>query len=177
MSQTPIAERQLTSDDGSGITIRIYAPTPETEPIPHWECDFEIQGAIDARQHGSGEDSFQALVGAFQGVRRYLDDSGLVLTWNGLEPGEHYVPMIVPHFFGLGFTRELEDEIDRRIAALGPKLTLRSLDALMQRIDEGAPHDELVETLNAIASSPGANDPQVVEALQKARSMLDAARP
>jgi hypothetical protein len=120
MTQTLIAERQLTTDDGRAVTIKIYVPTHHTDPRIPWQCDFEIEGAIDVRQHGSGMDSFQALVNAFQGVRKYLDDSGLVLTWNGLEPGEHYVPMIVPHYFGLAFTRELEEEIDRRLAAHKP---------------------------------------------------------
>jgi hypothetical protein len=179
---TPIATHDLTTADGQSVTIEIYTPTPDLtsssgtseDGVPEvWHCDFRLTGAIDASQHGCGVDSFGALINAIQGVRKYLDNSGLVLTWNGAEPGEHWVPFLVPQYFGPAFEREILDDIDRRIAALGPKLILRSLDALMQRIDEGAPYDELVETLNAIASAPSATDPQVVEALQQARSKLD----
>ena len=179
MTQTPIAKRRLSvdGDPGRTVMITIYVPRLDPDPALDWRCDFEIRGAVDESEHGNGIDSLQALVNAIQGVRKYLDDSGLVLTWNGAEPGQHWVPYTVPQFFDLAFEREIIEEIDRRIAALGPKLTLRSLDALMQRIDEGAPYDELVETLNAIASSASVTDPQVVEALQQARSMLDAARP
>jgi hypothetical protein len=180
---TPIATHDLTTGDGRSVTIEIYTPTPDlaspsstpSSGVPEvWHCDFRLTGAIVASQHGSGVDSFGALVNAIQGVRKYIDDSGLVLTWNGAEPGEHWVPFLVPQYFGLAFEREILDEIDRRVAALGSKRILSALRALTQRLDEGAPYDELVETLNAIASSPSANDPQVAEALRQARSMLDA---
>jgi hypothetical protein len=120
MSQTPIAERQLTTEDGRAVTIQIYPPTPETDPSPHWRCEFEIRGAIDEIEHGSGLDSFQALVNAIQGVRKYLDDSGLSLTWAGGEPGDHGVPCVVPQFFGRAFAKDIEDEIDRRLASHRP---------------------------------------------------------
>lgn len=61
-----------------------------------------------------------ALVNAIQGVRKYLDDSGLSLTWDGLEPRDHGVPRIVPQFFGHAFAKDIEDEIDRRLAAHKP---------------------------------------------------------
>lgn len=120
MTQTVIAERTLTTDDGRAVTIEIYAPTMESQPIPHWRCEFEVRGAIDQTEHGSGLDSFQAIVNALQGVRKYLDDSGLSLTWAGGEPGDHGVPRIVPQFFGREFAKDIEAEIDRRVAAHRP---------------------------------------------------------
>jgi hypothetical protein len=173
----PIAERVLTADDGRSVTVAIHVPEPDPDPTGDWRCEVRVQGAVNDQHWVHGLDGMSALENAFQFIRKTLDDSGLVLSWAGGEPGDHGVSRVVPGFLGRAFARDIEEEIDRRMAALGPKLMLRSLDALMQRIDAGAPYDELVETLNAIASAPGADDPQVAEALQKARSMLDASRP
>ena len=122
MIQTPIAERVLTvdGDPGRTVIITIYTPTLESQPTTHWRCEFELRGAVNETEHGSGVDALQALVNAFQGVRKYLDDSGLSLTWAGGEPGDHGVPRIVPQFFGRDFARDIEDEIDRRLAAHKP---------------------------------------------------------
>jgi hypothetical protein len=43
-----------------------------------------------------------------------------VLNWAGGEPGDHGVSRVVPGFFGRAFARDIEDEIDRRIAAHRP---------------------------------------------------------
>ena len=118
---TPIAERSLTTDDGRVVTISIHAPEPEPDTLHGgWRCAFRLSGAINVSRYAYGVDSFQALEIAFQGLRKYIDDSGLVLTWNGMETGDHGVPMLVLHIFGLKFTRELEAEIDRRMAAHKP---------------------------------------------------------
>jgi hypothetical protein len=119
-TQTPIAERLLTTD-GRAVTIAIYAPEPDpASPHGDWRCEFRLTGALDADAYGHGLDSLQALGNAIQGVRMYLDDSGLSLTWDGLEPGDHGVPRIVPQFFGRAFAKDIEDEIERRIAAHKP---------------------------------------------------------
>lgn len=173
---SPIAERVLTAEGGGVVSIVLYAPEPDpaSPGDANWRCAFRLTGCtLDVSQHGRGMDSLGAVVNAIQGVRRYIDESGLVLTWNGDEPGRHWVPYQVPQFFDLAFEREIIDEIDRRVAALGPKLTLAALRTLTQRIAEFAPRDEVVASLDALASGPGSDDRHVKEALQQTRAMLD----
>ena len=118
---TPIAERLLTTEDGRTVTIALYAPEPDpASPHGDWRCAFRLTGTLDADAYGHGLDGLSALVNAIQGVRYYLDASGLVLTWAGGEPGDHGVPRVVPQFFGRAFAKDIEDEIDRRIAAHKP---------------------------------------------------------
>ena len=117
---TAIAERMLATDDGRAVTVEIHAPEPDPDPTGDWRCAFRLTGALDANAYGHGLDSLSALINAIQGVRKYLDDSGLSLTWVGDEPGDHGVPRVVPQFLGRQFARDIEDEIDRRIAAIKP---------------------------------------------------------
>lgn len=118
---TTIAERAITTDDGRAVTVEIHAPEPDpASPHGDWRCAFRLTGALDADDYGHGLDGLSALVNAIQGVSKYLDDSGLVLNWVGGEPGDHGVPRIIPQSFGRAFARDIEDEIDRRIAALTP---------------------------------------------------------
>ena len=122
MTQIPIVERVLTvdGDPSRTVVVTIYAPSPDPDPAMDWKCDFRVHGAVDEHRGAHGLDGFQALIQAIQGVRKVLDDSGLSLTWAGGEPGDHGVPRIVPQFFGRAFARDVEDEIDRRIAAHKP---------------------------------------------------------
>ena len=118
---TPIAERVLTTDDGRAVTVVIYAPEPDpASQHGDWRCAFRLTGALDADAYGHGLDALSALESSIQGARKYLDDSGLSLTWAGGEPGDHGIPSIVPQFFGRAFAKDIEDEIARRIAAHKP---------------------------------------------------------
>lgn len=118
---TPIAVRDLATEDGRTVTIEIYAPEPDPDDAHGGtRCAFRLSGAIDVQRYARGEDALQALTIAFQGLRKYIDDSGLVLTWGEMETGDHGVPLLVLRIFGLQFTRELEAEIDRRMVAHRP---------------------------------------------------------
>jgi hypothetical protein len=107
-------------DPSRTVVVTIYPPEPDPDPTGDWQCKFRFHDALDEQHAAHGLDALQALIMATQGIRKALDDSGLTLTWAGGEPGDHGVPRIVPQFFGLAFTRELEGEIDRRIAAHKP---------------------------------------------------------
>jgi hypothetical protein len=117
-----IADRVLSVDGEPGriVTVTIYAPEPDHDSGTDWRCELRVQGALDARDTAHGVDALQALINAIQGVRSALDDSGLSLTWAGGERGDHGVPRIVPMLFGRAFARDVEDEIDRRLAAHEP---------------------------------------------------------
>ncbi len=93
-----IAERVLSVDGEPGriITVTIYEPEPDREAGEGWLCELRIQGALRQRDRAHGLDALQALSNAIQSARRFLDDSGLSLTWAGGEPGDHGVPRIVP---------------------------------------------------------------------------------
>jgi hypothetical protein len=117
----PIAERALSADDGQTVTVEIYAPEPDpASSFGDWRCPFRLRGALDIDDAGHGVDSLQALLNATQGARKYLDGSGLVLTWAGGEPGVLGIPRVVPEMFGRAFAQDIEGEIDRRVTALGP---------------------------------------------------------
>jgi hypothetical protein len=118
---TSIAERILKTPEGRTVTIEIHAPEPDPDPTGDWQCLTRIHGELDANHAVHGLDAFQALENATQFIRKTLDDSGLALTWaGGGDPGDHGFACTVPQFFGRAFAREIEDEIDRRIAAHKP---------------------------------------------------------
>lgn len=115
-----IAERVLATDDGRTVTVEVHAAELDPDPTGDWQCLVRIHGALDARHFVHGLDALQALENALQWIRKTLDDSGLTLTWAGGEPGDHGFARSVPMFFGRSFARDIEDEIDRRVAAHKP---------------------------------------------------------
>lgn len=97
------------------IVITIGKPRPEPDPSV-WECSYLVEGIPNARRKLShGVDSLQAFQNAIQGVRNDLIASGLVLTWEGGEPGEVGFPRNVPTFEGSGFREKIERYMDREL--------------------------------------------------------------
>jgi hypothetical protein len=62
-----------------------------------------------------GEDSFQALIMALEGIRMVLENQDLDWSWI-IEEGDHGFPRFVPQGFGLGFNRKIDDLIDKEIS-------------------------------------------------------------
>jgi hypothetical protein len=102
-----MARRALRRSSGGEVEVRIGAP--EKVPGGEWRCAFQVAISPDsAVQYAYGLDQLQALLMALVGVRAVLDTSGLELSWEGGEPGDHGMPFFVPQYFGLAFSRRLE---------------------------------------------------------------------
>ena len=86
-----IIERVLSVDGEPGriVIVTIYEPEPDREAGEGWLCELRLQGALRQRDRAHGRDALDALIHAIQGARKFLDDSGLSLTWAGGEPGDH----------------------------------------------------------------------------------------
>lgn len=115
----PIAERRLSivGDPGKTVIVRIGTPAPD--PRGDWICPVHIEGIDESLQQcGRGIDSMQALINAFEAARHALDGSGLSLTWEGGEPGDHGFPRVVPYAFGRAFASTIEAHIDKELENL-----------------------------------------------------------
>jgi hypothetical protein len=116
--EDPIITRRWTvaDDPARPITATIHRPRPD--PRGDWECTFVVDGADGSHVASAhGIDGLQALLNALDGVRSALDASGLALSWEGGEPGDHGIPRMVPAFYGRAFAEEIERYIDERIRA------------------------------------------------------------
>lgn len=111
-----IAERRLSAvgDPTRIVTLTIGRPRPD--PAGDWICPVHVDGIGDvAQQSGRGVDALQALLNAAEAARYVIDQSGLLLTWEGGEPGDAGLPRIVPTSLGLSFARQIEAHIDRKV--------------------------------------------------------------
>lgn len=113
----PIADRRLSVAGAPGreIVITVGKPRPAPEPET-WACSYLVEGLPNVRRRVAyGGDSLQALQMAIEGARQVLLSSGLVLVWDGGEPGEIGLPRSIPTFEGSGFREKIEQYIEREL--------------------------------------------------------------
>jgi hypothetical protein len=116
---TWIASRTL-KDAETGATLVVSLGVPQQVTPEEWTCAFHIDGIPpDEDQQSHGVDGLQALVMAIEGIRVTLARSGRSLTWEGGEPGDHGIPQIVPHAFGLVVSRHLERLLEEELRFFG----------------------------------------------------------
>ena len=101
--------RVLESTEGN-FEIKIGKPEKVIED--EWQCAYSI---ADKTSYAHGLDGFQALVMAFTGVRLALDSMGGPIKWRGGKAGDHGVPRLVPHAFGVAFSKRIEELIDSEV--------------------------------------------------------------
>jgi hypothetical protein len=91
-----------------------------------WRCSILIEGIHQARRKRVyGIDALQALQLSFEYIRKNLDRSGLVLTWDaGSEPGDVGIPRLIPSGWGLAFQRKLERYVDREARRYGNAVSM-----------------------------------------------------
>ena len=94
--------------EGSCIKASIGAPRKSGD---RWECPFFIDGLRRSKiESAGGVDSLQALLGAIQGVRTSLDQSGRSYVWLDRKWGTA-IPQFIPAFLG----RQVEDRVKAAI--------------------------------------------------------------
>ncbi|HEX2573584.1 MAG TPA: hypothetical protein VH877_28805 [Polyangia bacterium] len=113
---TWIATRALYEEPG-GAEIRVRLGRPEPVSEDEWRCPYRVElGPPAARtRYAHGVDAFQALLMALMGIRAALAESERRLSWQGGEPGDAGIPLLVPQYFGLEFSRRMEQLITTEV--------------------------------------------------------------
>jgi hypothetical protein len=93
-------------------TFEIAIGQPEKVIDDEWRCPYRV---ADETSYAHGLDGFQSLLMALTGVRMALDKMDSQLKWRGGKPGDHGVPRLVPHAFGVEFSRRIEELIDAEV--------------------------------------------------------------
>lgn len=119
--------RELSSETPDGKrTVKVAIGKPEKRHDSEFACPFQIIGLDNSEaQYAYGVDCFQALIMALEGIRATLEKTGKSLTWIGGEKGEHGFPRFVPSFYGLDFSRRLEELIEREIRLFAERMPRR----------------------------------------------------
>ena len=97
-----------------------------------WQCAFRVKGlSRKAVAYGVGCDALQALTSALDGIAIQLRASGRTFKWIDLV-GESGIRRQIPIFCGAKFANEIEEHIDKKMAAFarkGEKKMQAALDA------------------------------------------------
>ena len=115
-----IAQRTLITNDANKENIEIFIGKPEVTATGTFQCAYQVvrRNIEDNVQYVKGIDSFQALMLAFEGIRNTIDKTGLSVTWQGGEPGDHGFTRFVPqYYFGREFSKRLEKIIEDEVEA------------------------------------------------------------
>lgn len=109
-----IAERTLERRDSPHSTLVVSLGKPRrTKGTNDWECPFRIRGSGMRRvEYGRGVDAFQALTMALEGIRYYLDRSGMLLGWQGVFEDQTGFQRVIP-LSEPAVTRRMERVVDR----------------------------------------------------------------
>lgn len=116
--------RELSNETPDGKkTVRVAIGRPEKRHESEFACPFQVIGLENSElQYAYGVDCFQALIMALEGIRANLEKSGKSLTWIGGEKGEHGFPRFVPFFYGIDFSRHLDELIVSEIRLFTEKM-------------------------------------------------------
>ncbi len=104
-----VVTRVLESAEGN---VEIKIGQPEKVIDDEWSCAYSV---AEETSYAHGLDSFQALLMALTGMRVALDNLKSKLKWRGGKAGDHGIPRMVPHAFGVDFSRKIEEVIDSEI--------------------------------------------------------------
>lgn len=124
MTFQSIATREIwIAETGAPVTVSVGAPRPDKRG--DWVCPYRITGlASPVSDAAIGVDGVQALILAFEGIRRTLEAYPAEFSWVG-EEGDHGFPRTVLTVFGREFAARIGGVMDEEIA--------REVDALKQR--------------------------------------------
>jgi hypothetical protein len=111
-----IASREFKNEKtGRRIVADVYAPRQVSDQ--EWACRYVIRGLPGRRQHDAhGIDSLQALSQAMQGIRYYLERSGLPISFLG-QLGDFGIYRAVAGW-DTAMTRRLERLVEREFTKL-----------------------------------------------------------
>ena len=125
-----IAKRKLLAGDGDTRTVVVSLGRPRPSGFDmEWECPFRIKGPeLEIVEFGRGIDTMQALVTALEGIRYFLDQTGLTLTWKDGFTDHTGFQRGIPVVLGATLAKRLERLVDREVAR-----HVRSLEARHKR--------------------------------------------
>jgi hypothetical protein len=131
-----IAERRLHPRGAPrrSVVVSLGKPRKTKGFDDEWECPFRISGAGTRRlEYGRGVDAFQALAGALQGIRYFLDRMDTPVGWDRLEDEHSGFYRVIPILVGPGGmarnTARVERAVDREVRAWARDLKQRHLTA------------------------------------------------
>lgn len=112
-----IAERRLVADDPGIGAVIVSLGTPRHNGSEEWECPFRIKGrGLKIVEFGRGVDAMQALTTALDGIRYFLDQTNLALSWENGIPNHTGFQRSITIALGATFAKRLERLVDREIA-------------------------------------------------------------
>ncbi|XYH95093.1 DUF6968 family protein [Sorangium sp. So ce1128] len=115
----PVAERRLTIVDDPGRSVMVAIGQPLEVQPGEWACPFTIDGIPRPRSdRGLGIDGISALLNALHAIRYALEASGVLVSWEGGEPGDAGFPKLMHYAFGFAFAQRMERMIDDEIQKL-----------------------------------------------------------
>lgn len=95
---------------GAVVTVQLFSPRRVDEF--EWRSMVRIEGTKHIRDNDiAGLDAFHSLTLALQFINRILDSSGLILTWEGGERGDHGFRRSVTDVFGFEYASKLESMV------------------------------------------------------------------
>lgn len=133
-----IAERRLHRRDSPRRVVVVSLGRPRrTKGSQDWECPFETRGGgVGSRrvECAYGVDAFQALTNALEGIRYFLDQSGVALGWTGVLDDDTGFQRLIPLLPERGGTRRLERLVDREAKLRVQRLKRRARSLLKKAV-------------------------------------------
>jgi hypothetical protein len=107
-----IATRRYQTDDGAPLEVGVDAPVQVSSE--EWQCGFRVGERVE---YASGVDALQALQLAINGIRYRLNELPPIRWESGTEMGDIGLEPLVPHGFGLAWSRHIGQVIERELVA------------------------------------------------------------
>lgn len=116
-----MATRKLSSSiNPNKYNIEINIGIPEREFPGTWRCAFQIfYNDKKIIKYAYGIDAIQSLINSFSAIRTTMNDLQINATWEGAFPedlGDHGFPYVVPYWYGLNFSKKIEQLIDTELS-------------------------------------------------------------
>ncbi|MFA5191849.1 MAG: hypothetical protein WC740_14050 [Verrucomicrobiia bacterium] len=107
--QVLVCKRQLAVKGRRGAVVTVQLFSPMRIDDGEWRSRVRIEGTRHTIDNGiAGLDAFHSLTLALQLIKRVLDSSGLVLTWEGGATGDHGFRRSITDVFGFKYALKLE---------------------------------------------------------------------
>jgi len=114
----PIAIRILTQTGSAKRRFRVELMAPVKRGRA-WHCHFRIKGGKKLIEGDSvGEDSMQAILIAFEGIRSKFEQAELHGSWLTGDDGDIGIPRLAPMAFGYRVQRAVEHAMERKLKSL-----------------------------------------------------------
>lgn len=107
-----IATREYKVGKKRVLRVSLHAPVAVRKTPPMWVAAFTVEGLAEpCTGSAAGVDSLHALLLAAQEVRKCLEALPIAFSWFGGDPGDTGIPRTIASYYGLAFSRHLEQVI------------------------------------------------------------------